>query len=112
MGATLVAFMFSGQTERINTNTAKIATIEQQYIDANYQHGQIDQSLKNVEKKIEELNIDNETLRLWKVEHIEEHAQCKEQFGKVQSDIEYLKKQVEKSPNINTISGSVQLIEP
>jgi len=113
MGATLVAFVFSGQSERITLNTGKINDIEQQIIDRSFEHGQINNWMKNNEEKISQLQIDTETLRLWKIEHIQEHSKCAEKFGKMESDIEYLKKGVDELRGGNTIGiDSIQFTEP
>lgn len=113
MSATLVAFIFSGQSERIANNENKLLNVEQQVSSTNYQHGQVDNWIRNTEEKINQVNINTETLRLWKIEHIEEHASFKEKDGKIESDIEYLKKSVDELKNKNTIrADSIQFVEP
>jgi len=113
MGATLVAFIFSGQSERININNGKIANIEQQMLDRSFEHGQINNWMKNNEEKIIHLTNECEILRLWKIAHIEEHSKNNEKCGKIESDIEYLKKDIDELRGGNTIGiDSTQFVKP
>ena len=103
MGATLIAFMFSGQAEQIKINTDAVGVLQETDLKYNYEHGQTMQWIQSTEDKIAKLDLlmndrwnrENElleTLRLWKIEHIEEHADFREDIGKISSDIEFLKK--------------------
>lgn len=57
MGATLTAFMFSGQSERIADNRATIQHLRTTDYDAQYRHGSLDAWRENVNEELDDLDV-------------------------------------------------------
>ena len=85
MGATLIAFLFSGQSAIIQNNKRDIATLQQQLIDQEFARGQFITWKENVTAELVHIGQTIEDIRQWKITHAQD-------AGYIQAEIDNLNK--------------------